>query len=73
MTVDDLDQLLSFYREGRADGGFDAGVETALRALLASPEFLFRVERDPDGVAAGAAYRVSDPRAGVASVVFSLE
>ena len=60
VTVDDLDQLLSFYREGRADGGFDAGVETALRALLASPEFLFRVERDPDGVAAGAAYRVSD-------------
>ena len=60
VTVDDLDQLLSFYREGQAGGGFDAGVETALRALLASPEFLFRVERDPEGVAAGAAYRVSD-------------
>ena len=60
VTVDDLDQLLSFYREGYADGGFDVGIETALRALLASPEFLFRVERDPAGVAAGTAYRVSD-------------
>ena len=47
VTVDDLDQLLSFYREGRADGGFDAGVETALRALLASPEFLFRGRAGP--------------------------
>ena len=60
VTVDDLDQFISFYREGYAEGGFETGVETALRALLASPEFLFRVERDPDGVAAGTAYRVSD-------------
>ena len=60
VTVDDLDQLVSFFREGQAEGGFDAGIETALRALLASPEFLFRVERDPVGVAAGTAYRISD-------------
>ena len=60
VTVDDLDQLLSFYREGYVDGGFETGIETALRALLASPEFLFRVERDPDDVAAGTPYRVTD-------------
>jgi hypothetical protein len=60
VTVDDLGQLLAFYREGQAEGGFDAGIETALRALLASPEFLFRVERDPAGVAADTAYRVTD-------------
>ena len=60
VTADDLDRLLSFYREGHAAGGFDVGIETALRALVASPEFLFRVERDPAGVAAGTAYRVSD-------------
>ena len=60
VTVDDLDQLISFYREGQAEGGFDTGIETALRALLASPEFLFRIERDPAGVAAGAPYRIGD-------------
>jgi hypothetical protein len=39
---------------------FDSGIEMALRALLASPEFLFRIERDPAGIAAGASYAVSD-------------
>ena len=60
VTVDDLDQLVAFYHQGHGEGGFETGVETALRALLASPEFLFRIERDPDGVAPGAPYRVSD-------------
>ena len=60
VTVDDLDQLVSFYHQGHAAGGFETGIETALRALLASPEFLFRIERDPAGVAPGAPYRVSD-------------
>ena len=60
VTVDDLDQLVSFYHRGYGSGGFETGVETALRALLASPEFLFRIERDPAGVAPGAPYRVSD-------------
>ena len=60
VTVDDLDQLVSFYQRGYAAGGFESGIETALRALLASPEFLFRIERDPAGVAPGAPYRVSD-------------
>ena len=60
VEVDDLEMLLSFYREARADGGFDAGIETALRALLASTEFLFRIERDPEDVAPGTPYRVSD-------------
>jgi hypothetical protein len=32
----------------------------ALRAVLVSPEFLFRVEQDPAGAAPGTAYRVSD-------------
>ena len=59
VTVDDLEQLVSFYRRGYAAGGFEAGVETALRALLASPEFLFRIERDPEGAAPGEPYRVS--------------
>ena len=60
VTFGDIEQLTGFYREGYAEGGFEAGVETALRALLTSPEFLFRIERDPAGVEAGTAYRVSD-------------
>ena len=52
--------MTGFYREGYAEGGFEAGVETALRALLTSPEFLFRIERDPAGAEPGTAYRVGD-------------
>ena len=57
-TGDDVDLLLGFFDEGRADGGFDQGVEMALRRLLVSPEFLLRVERDPAG--AVGPYRVND-------------
>jgi mono/diheme cytochrome c family protein len=56
----DLQAPLAFYKEARDDGGFDAGIEMALRAILASTEFLFRVERDPRNAAIGTAYRVSD-------------
>ena len=60
----DLERPLKFYREARAQGGptggFDAGIEMALSAVLVSPEFLFRVEQDPDGVAANTTYRLSD-------------
>ena len=59
-TAADLDTLLAFYEEGRAAGDFDAGIEMALRHLLVSPEFLFRIERDPEGAAPNAVYRISD-------------
>ena len=60
VTDEDVDRLLVFYERGRGGGSFDTGIEMALRRLLVSPEFLFRVERDPDGVAPGENYRVSD-------------
>jgi mono/diheme cytochrome c family protein len=60
VTNADVEPLMAFYREGQVQGGFDAGIEHALRRLLVSPEFLLRVERDPAGVAAGAVYPVSD-------------
>jgi hypothetical protein len=56
----DLQAPLHFYREGRTEGGHEAGIEMALRSILVSPEFLFRVEQDPNGVAPLSAYRVSD-------------
>ena len=43
----DVDVLLDFYNDGRAAGGsFDDGIELALRRLLVSPEFLYRIEAD---------------------------
>ena len=58
VTDADLQAPLSFYEEGLAEGGFEAGIEMALRALLVSPDFLFRVERDPAGVAPGETYPI---------------
>jgi hypothetical protein len=59
VTDDDLQPLLAFYRDGARES-FDAGVQLALKRLLVSPEFLFRVEQDPAGTAPGAVYTVAD-------------
>jgi hypothetical protein len=60
VTPADVRPLLAFYSTGRQEGDFDHGIEKALRALLVSPDFLFRVEHDPKGTAAGAVFRISD-------------
>ena len=44
VSDEDLLRPLEFFREGRQNGGFDAGIERALTAVLVSPEFLFRTE-----------------------------
>ena len=51
---------LEFYRAGRRSGTFDSGVQRALARVLVDPFFLFRFEREPASIAAGAAYRISD-------------
>ena len=56
----EVDESLAFYRKGRAAGDFDAGIATALSAVLSNPAFLFRVESDPKTVPPGGVYRVSD-------------
>ena len=56
----DIDTLLSFYDSGRREGGFEAGIEMALDRVLVSPDFLFRIELDPNNVAAGKPYRITD-------------
>ena len=60
VTGEDVDDLLAFYREGRAEGDFRAGVRRALESILVDPEFLFRIERDPPDAAPATAYRLSD-------------
>jgi mono/diheme cytochrome c family protein len=59
-TDSDVQTLLGFYKAGRAEDGFDAGIERGIERILAAPSFLFRVEREPEGLAAGSAYRLSD-------------
>ncbi len=49
-----------FYEDAKKDGGFDAGIEMALRAILISPHFIFRIEQDPSNVPSGTAYRLND-------------
>jgi hypothetical protein len=60
VTESDIQPLVGFYKSGRAEGDFDHGIEKGLRAMLVSPDFLFRIERDPAGIAAGAVHRVTD-------------
>jgi len=59
--IDDADvaALFPFYEAGRAEGSFDAGVQRVLERLLVSPQFLYRIERVPDGVTPGEAFPVS--------------
>ncbi|HUQ51834.1 MAG TPA: DUF1592 domain-containing protein, partial [Gammaproteobacteria bacterium] len=54
-----LSTLMDFYADGREQGDFEAGIELALRRILASPEFVFRFER-ADDAAPGAVHRLSD-------------
>jgi mono/diheme cytochrome c family protein len=58
-TEDDLQALDRLYKS-RIGESFDARIELALQMILASPKFLFRIERDPPNVAPGTSYRVSD-------------
>jgi hypothetical protein len=60
VTETDLEGLLSFYQEGRNEGDFESGIRTAIQAIIASPEFVFRFERTPANVAPGTNYRISD-------------
>ena len=61
VTENDLELLLALYRTGLGDGkDFESGIQLALEGMLASPDFLFRIERDPPGVFPGAAYPVSN-------------
>ena len=56
----ELNPILAFYEAGRRQGTFESGIQRGLERILASPRFAFRVERDPDSVAPGSTYRISD-------------
>ena len=60
VTATDLKGLLAFYEQGFAEGGFEAGIESALAAMLVSPRFLFKIEQTPAGINAGEIYALRD-------------
>ena len=57
----DVESILTFYQQERdRTGNFEAGIEMALRRILADPEFIFRFEPAPAGAKPGIPYRISD-------------
>lgn len=60
VTQPETAKLMAFYRMGREDSGeFEGGIELGLKAILVSPYFLFRAERNPAAAQPGSAYPVS--------------
>jgi hypothetical protein len=53
-------RLMTFYERGRKDRNFEFGVTKALEAILASPQFLFRVEETRLRAAAAPGGRAAD-------------
>jgi hypothetical protein len=51
VTDEDLNGIMSLYRQGAQAGGFETGVRTGLQGILASPHFVFRAERVAEGAA----------------------
>ncbi|HYT74255.1 MAG TPA: DUF1592 domain-containing protein, partial [Vicinamibacterales bacterium] len=60
LTQADLDGLMRFYTAERAKDGFEAGIRTAIQAMLASPHFIFRFEEAPASMRPGQTYRIND-------------
>ena len=56
----DLSVIMQFYERGRAEGGFESGIQQALSRILVDPRFLFRFEVEPSGTVAGRPYDISD-------------
>ena len=55
----EVNMLMNFYRAGLSDGSFDDGIQLALERLLISPDFLFRVERDPVNIEPDTNYQLT--------------
>ncbi len=68
----EVDRLMPFYEKGAAAGGFEGGVRAALEAILASPHFIFRLEREPETAQPGVTVPRRRHRPGLAAVVLHL-
>jgi hypothetical protein len=59
VAAKDHTRLMTFYARGRTEKNFEFGVTKALEAILASPQFVFRVEETPAKLTT-ASYPLSD-------------
>jgi cytochrome c551/c552 len=60
VAADELEAVMQFYARGHQEGGFEAGIQQGLSRILVDPRFLFRFEEEPEGIAPGTAYAISD-------------
>src|SRR4029079_9257014 len=60
VSGDDLTALMEFYSDGRQGADFETGIASALEAILASPQFLFRLAPAPATTRPGSTYRIGD-------------
>jgi hypothetical protein len=60
LSAAEIDRLMPFYESGAEKGGFEQGVRQALETILASPHFIFRLEKAPTDARSGGTYRVAD-------------
>ena len=60
LTTAEVDRIVPVYESEAAQTGFEAGVRASLEALLASPYFIFRLEKAPTDARSGGTYRVAD-------------
>jgi mono/diheme cytochrome c family protein len=60
VSAADVDTLMTFYKQGRAAGDFESGIQVAVARVLVAPRFIYRVEEEPASVPAGGVYRISD-------------
>ncbi|MEP7116890.1 MAG: DUF1592 domain-containing protein [Acidobacteriota bacterium] len=60
VTDTDFADLMAFYDSGRKERDFEGGISSALEAILASPQFLFRLESAPASQRPGTPYRLRD-------------
>lgn len=56
----DLEDLLSVFEKSRNGTNFEEGIRSVVQNIITDPEFLFRFERTPAGVAPASLYRISD-------------
>ncbi|HEV7714767.1 MAG TPA: DUF1592 domain-containing protein, partial [Steroidobacteraceae bacterium] len=60
VTGADLAGAMTFYKQGREQGGFETGIQKGLMAILVSPKFLYRAHSPPAGAQPGQVFRISD-------------
>lgn len=56
----EVSELLDFFRQGRALDGFEVGIQYAIARLLIDPRFLYQLEEQPETLAPGELYAISD-------------